>query len=568
MGSSNFSINHNAILSAVSDDVTAGMAVLKLSSGYVPATAANRTSYSKRADGIALDDGEAGEVIRVAHDGLVDEVHTILGAGTASWVRVKDDATLERCTPASGNDLVGKCDVYGNLHATFNQFDSDNYAGGGGGGGGGDASYPIDISDDGVEVTGDLSLTSQVTGTLPIANGGTGASSLAAGLIQSDGVVLSSLTVASGFLTWAATPSSANLRSLVTDETGTGALVFANTPTLVTPVIGAATGTSVALSSFWSTGASPASTGAGRLSDGDALRWNNGGTSVRVLYQSSGVVSLGDSTDVSTLNLNSSGSTNIQGGGSVAITASATGVIHGQNGIMPWFRDSNGSAYYKLAVSDLAADRTITLPLLTGNDTFVFNDFAATLTNKTIDLGSNTVTFTSAQLATACSNETGSGALVFGTTPTLSNPKFLDSGSNHNYNVVASDLAADRNITLPVLTGNDTFVFQAHSQTLTNKVYKQVVTAMAALAIDWSLGNAFTKTLAAGGNTLTFSNQSGGQTIIVRLTSNAGGSTVTWPAGVQWAGGTEPTQTSTGTDIYTLFYDGTTTYGSYVQAFS
>ena len=34
----------------------------------------------------------------------------------------------------------------------------------------------------------------------------------------------------------------------VTDETGTGALVFANTPTLVTPVIGAATGTSLALS--------------------------------------------------------------------------------------------------------------------------------------------------------------------------------------------------------------------------------------------------------------------------------------------------------------------------------
>jgi hypothetical protein len=42
-----------------------------------------------------------------------------------------------------------------------------------------------------------------------------------------------------------ATPSSANLRTAVTDETGTGALVFANTPALVTPDIGAATGTSV-----------------------------------------------------------------------------------------------------------------------------------------------------------------------------------------------------------------------------------------------------------------------------------------------------------------------------------
>ena len=40
--------------------------------------------------------------------------------------------------------------------------------------------------------------------------------------------------------------TSANLASALTDETGTGANVFANTPTLVTPNIGAATGTSLA----------------------------------------------------------------------------------------------------------------------------------------------------------------------------------------------------------------------------------------------------------------------------------------------------------------------------------
>lgn len=53
-----------------------------------------------------------------------------------------------------------------------------------------------------------------------------------------------------GVATFLATPSSANLRAALTDETGTGSAVFANTPTLVTPVIGAATGTSLALSSF------------------------------------------------------------------------------------------------------------------------------------------------------------------------------------------------------------------------------------------------------------------------------------------------------------------------------
>lgn len=47
--------------------------------------------------------------------------------------------------------------------------------------------------------------------------------------------------------TFLATPSSANLAAAVTDETGTGTLVFADTPTLVTPVIGVATGTSLDL---------------------------------------------------------------------------------------------------------------------------------------------------------------------------------------------------------------------------------------------------------------------------------------------------------------------------------
>jgi hypothetical protein len=40
-------------------------------------------------------------------------------------------------------------------------------------------------------------------------------------------------------------PTSANLRAAMTDETGTGVLVFNTSPTLVTPVLGAATGTSL-----------------------------------------------------------------------------------------------------------------------------------------------------------------------------------------------------------------------------------------------------------------------------------------------------------------------------------
>ena len=69
-----------------------------------------------------------------------------------------------------------------------------------------------------------VSLTTQVSGTLPVANGGTGITSFGTGVA-----------------TFLGTPSSANLAAAVTDETGTGALVFATSPALVTPVLGTPT---------------------------------------------------------------------------------------------------------------------------------------------------------------------------------------------------------------------------------------------------------------------------------------------------------------------------------------
>lgn len=55
----------------------------------------------------------------------------------------------------------------------------------------------------------------------------------------------SGIPLGTGVAAFLATPSSANLRTALTDETGTGSAVFANTPTLVTPVLGAATATSI-----------------------------------------------------------------------------------------------------------------------------------------------------------------------------------------------------------------------------------------------------------------------------------------------------------------------------------
>lgn len=85
---------------------------------------------------------------------------------------------------------------------------------------------------------------------------------------------------------------SSELATLMDDETGSGSLVFANTPTLVTPVLGAATGTSIAL------GADPADAGAIMLSNAANIAWeaSAAGTDVvGISVDSSEVVQIGSS---------------------------------------------------------------------------------------------------------------------------------------------------------------------------------------------------------------------------------------------------------------------------------
>jgi hypothetical protein len=121
------------------------------------------------------------------------------------------------------------------------------------------------LQTDGTNATWDaVSLsTADITGTLPVANGGTGVTSSTGtgNVVLSNSPTLvtpalgtpasgtaTNLTglpistgvsgLGSGVATFLGTPSSANLASAVTDETGSGALVFANSPTLVTPALG------------------------------------------------------------------------------------------------------------------------------------------------------------------------------------------------------------------------------------------------------------------------------------------------------------------------------------------
>ena len=104
--------------------------------------------------------------------------------------------------------------------------------------------------------------------------------------------------LAANVATFLATPSSANLAAALTDETGTGANVFANTPTLVTPVIGAATGTSL------STTGNQVITGAGKQgyavgAGGGVLQATSKATTV-VLNKSCGQITM----DAANLNAN------------------------------------------------------------------------------------------------------------------------------------------------------------------------------------------------------------------------------------------------------------------------
>jgi hypothetical protein len=82
-------------------------------------------------------------------------------------------------------------------------------------------------------------------------------------------------------------------------------------------------------------------------------------------------------------------------------TLDVTGALNLKNNIV--FEGATSDAFETtLTVTDPTADRTITLPNAT--TTVVGTDVTQTLTNKTIALGSNTVSGTAAQFDTACTD--------------------------------------------------------------------------------------------------------------------------------------------------------------------
>lgn len=121
------------------------------------------------------------------------------------------------------------------------------------------------------------------------------------------------------------------------------------------------------------------------------------------------------------------------GGDSDALT---TGISFTNNSIV--FEGTSVDSFETtLLITDPTADRNIYLPNASG--TLLTDSATQTLSNKTL------------------------------TSPVLTTPQINDTSLDHQYILTPSELTADRNVNLPLLTDSDTFVFEDHAQTLTNK---------------------------------------------------------------------------------------------------
>jgi hypothetical protein len=138
-------------------------------------------------------------------------------------------------------------------------------------------------------------------------------------------------------------------------------------------------------------------------------------------------------------------------------------------------------------------------------------------------------------------------------TGTVGLPKTVnvkDTSADHEYKLAVSELTADRTITLPLLTGNDEFVFKAHTQTLTNKrITPRVSTeeSSATPTINTDNVDAHSITALATNITSMTTNLSGTPTnfqrLLIRIKDNGTARAITWGASFEAKGVALPTTT-------------------------
>lgn len=140
------------------------------------------------------------------------------------------------------------------------------------------------------------------------------------------------------------------------------------------------------------------------------------------------------------------------------------------------------------------------------------------------------------------------------TSPVLTTPQINDTSLDNQYIFAGSELTADRTVTLPLLTSDDSFVFEDHAQTLTNKTIVHAVNSYSPsggglATVDLSDGILHVINFPAGNISVAVSNETVGQYFVIELIQDGtGGRTVSaWFSGdtINWQDNTEPTLTTT-----------------------
>lgn len=214
--------------------------------------------------------------------------------------------------------------------------------------------------------------------------------------------------LAAGVATFLATPSSANLIAAVTDETGTGALVFANTPTLVTPVLGAATYTTLAggAVTVTSTSANALAVGANGTTN-PVLKINANTASVATGLGITGAAAAGRIAVAALSSGTDEGlSLDAKGVGTIRLGATSTGAIEFSRNAVPTASDGAALGTTALMWSDA---------FYASGAVLNFNNGDVTITHSSAALAITGVTTVASATATPAAGSTAA-RLLFGTT--------------------------------------------------------------------------------------------------------------------------------------------------------